>query len=129
MKHTYKDYAQALADTALSHHTPAESKKIAERFLEIVEQNGDRKMLAKIVAHAELLYRRKSGTANVVLESARPLPKSARASIAKHFGSHDAVEEKINPSLIAGVRVTINGEQELDMSFAHKVNNLFKSWS
>lgn len=38
----------------------------------------------------------------------------------------DIVEEKINPILVAGLKVIVNGERQLDMSLAHKLNNIFK---
>lgn len=125
MKRDYKSYAQALAQTALKDLSSTASKKATERFLEIVEKNGDRRQLAKIVTHAELLYMKKSGKHRVVVESAHPLSKSAQSDILKHLERKDVVEEKINPSLLAGVRITINGERELDMSFRRKLNKLF----
>ena len=41
------------------------------------------------------------------------------------FKPKDHVWMSINPSLVAGVRITIDGSSELDQSFKRKVNQLF----
>ncbi len=41
------------------------------------------------------------------------------------FSSSNRVTTHINPALIAGARVTINSEEELDLSFERKVKQLF----
>lgn len=126
MKRDYKSYAQALAEVALKDLSPTDSKHAMENFLALVKKNGDGSMLAKIIAHADSLYMKKGDRRSVIVESARPLSRSAHADIAKHLEKKDIVEEKINPELIAGVRITVNNEHELDMSFSSKVNQLFK---
>lgn len=126
MKRDYKSYAKALAEVALKDLSPTASKHAMENFLAVVKKNGDGAILAKIIAHAEALYMKKGDRRSVVVESARPLSKSAHADVMKHLEKKDVVEEKVNPALIAGVRITVNGERELDMSFATKVNQLFK---
>ncbi|OGZ02334.1 MAG: hypothetical protein A2946_02460 [Candidatus Liptonbacteria bacterium RIFCSPLOWO2_01_FULL_53_13] len=125
MKYHYRIYAKALAATAAKHLSPEAVTKGAHHFLAVLERNGDRAALPKIVALAEELFLKRGGKKKVVVESARPLVAHARAELENKFAKGDVIEEKIVPSLIAGVRITVNGEEQLDMSFSHKMNKLF----
>jgi|SRR3989344_5035858 len=49
----------------------------------------------------------------------------AAEKLKKLFPSSDRVATRINPALIAGARITINSEEEIDLSFERKVKQLF----
>jgi F0F1-type ATP synthase delta subunit len=51
--------------------------------------------------------------------------KGLDAAVKKIAKKSDIVEEKINPDLIAGIKITINDEMQFDGSFAKKVKELF----
>ncbi len=106
MKYKAKEYARAIV----------QAKKFnLQNFLRLLEKNGDVKKLKEIVVLiGKMKYR------NVVIETARNVKTNWR------FGKNDRVEEKINPELVAGARITINGEKQLDFSLKNKLDKVFK---
>lgn len=106
MKYKAKDYARAIVGA---------KKFDVEVFLKLLERNGDQKKLKEIVAWVEKIKYKK-----VIIETAR------KAGVKWHFGKNSIVEEKINPELIAGVRIMVNGEKQLDFSLRNKLEQIFK---
>lgn len=98
-----------------------ETKPDSKQFLSVVEKNGDFSRLNKIVQAIERLAAKEEGGHMVELEFARETDASNKFK----FGPKDRVRVSINPSLVAGVRITIDGTKELDSSFTRKVNQLF----
>ena len=120
MKYAPKDYAKAYL--ALRQ---AKGELDPKRFLDVVKKNGDFGRIDKIVAAIEELAIHEQGGHVVNVELARPAESKTVENLKKKFGPKDQVRISINPSLVAGVRVTIDGTSELDMSFRRKVNSLF----
>ena len=60
------------------------------------------------------------------IETAREMSDSQNELLKHKFSNKDHVEFKINPELVAGVRITVNGEEELNNSLQNKLNKLFK---
>jgi len=111
MKYKPKQYARALMRV---------KKLDISIFLALLKKNGDIKKLKEILIASEKLLLEKSGNKKVVVETAR------KTSAGKQFVEKgDILEEKINPDLIAGVKITINGEQQLDFSMKKILNNIF----
>lgn len=125
MKYQPKFYAQAFAELAAKKLAPAEEKNILSNLLRTVRRNGDERQLPKILEAAERLLREKEGRRKVVLESARPLHKGARDSLSRFLRKDDVVEEKENTALVAGVKIIVNDETQLDFSLASKLKKLF----
>jgi F0F1-type ATP synthase delta subunit len=96
--------------------------EIAKNFLAVVRRNGDEGHLRKILEEASRLARGKSGVRKVTIESARQLNASQKGAM-KHFvRAGDAIEERIDPDLVAGVRVTLDDELQFDGSLKNKLN-------
>lgn len=126
MKHSAHIYAKALAG-AITDPNAKPGEEIVKNFMAIVLKNGDGAHLKKIVTETARLVHRKSGMRDVTLESARPLGEKQKKTALDHFTKpHDAITEKTNPELIAGVRVTVNDELQFDGSLQAKLNTLFK---
>ena len=130
MKYSVHTYAQAFVE-ALEEH--ADAKKgiseaaLGKNFLELVRRNGDEVHLPNILEEASRLVRGKDGSRQVMVESARALT-SAQKSYLKHFMKpNDVVVEKIDPELIAGVKITVNDEMQFDGSLKHKLNKALES--
>jgi F0F1-type ATP synthase delta subunit len=124
MKSSPLNYAIALKSVLDA--TPApEQVAVIRRFVRILSRRGDRVQGPKITQEFEKLVTEAAGGQLVVIESARPLPERALDLLRRHFGDKDRVSLKINPELIAGVRVTINGEKELDNTMAKKLKGMF----
>ncbi len=111
MKYSVTDYAKAYV----------ELKPKTADFVRVVEKNGDFSRLDKIVEAIEKLVTKEEGGRMIHLEFARESDEMNKFK----FGPKDHVKISINPSLIAGVRVTVDGSSELDESFKRKVNQLF----
>ncbi len=118
-KYKAKTYAEALANLDVK----ADEKKVVNNFLRLLERNGDMKKAPEIITQTEKLLLKKSGNKKVVLQLAR---KAADKDIKGEFAKKgDIVQEKINPSLIAGIKVIVDGNKQLDLSLLHKLNNIF----
>lgn len=130
MKNKIKLYAEALAEFMIE---GMDQKKI-EKFLAFLDKNGDMGKAKQILALAESLFIKKTGRRKVILETARKIkPKQKEELIgvlSRGAGSRmagqkgDIAEEKINPDLLAGIKIIINDEQ-LDLSMQNKLNKLF----
>jgi F0F1-type ATP synthase delta subunit len=123
MKYKSKIYARALVDLVLSEKGESEIKKKIGNFLKILEKNGDIKKAKEIISLAENLYSKKTGNKKIVLETARKVNlKNISKGIVKNG---DIILEKINPELIAGVKIIINNEKQLDNSLKNKLDKVF----
>ena len=127
MKYSPQLYAKAFAEAAEGARTAKKQAMFAKRFVEIVIKNGDGHQLKKIAAYAEKLMREKTGKRKIVVENARSL-KQPPAKLFKDFlFRSDIVESKINPQLIAGIKITINDERQFDGSLKRKLDKLFRN--
>lgn len=124
MKHSPEIYARAFLESlgAAPRH---EQGGLMKRFLALVHTNGDWPNAPRILGAVERLVVRERGGRWVRVECARTVRQGLRAMIQRHFGRKDRIEIASNPSLIAGIRVTMDGRQELDYSFQRKLKRLF----
>lgn len=124
MKYSAKTYAQAFTAAVGKPLAPEQEHAIIKNFLALIKKNGDSYNLKKIVAKAEKLLRAKTGKRKVIVETARPVKKleTLLRTITK---KSDIIEERVNPDIIAGVRVTVNDEEQFDGSLKRKLQKLF----
>lgn len=125
MKYSVNNYVEAFYQV-FSGVSAGEKNKTYDSFLRLLKKTGDIKNSKKIL---EALHRKivnDKGGRWIIVEAARELGEARSKSLKKHFSEKDHVEFKINPDLVAGVRITINGEQELDNSLNSKLNKLLK---
>jgi len=123
MKIKPKIYARVLVDVMMSKKNTGNEKKIVDNFLKLLKKNVDVKNAMEIIRLAEVFILQKTGNKKITLETAREI---GRKNIFKEIvRRHDIVEEKINPELIAGIRVTVNGENQLDFSLKNKLDKIF----
>ncbi|MEI6494641.1 MAG: F0F1 ATP synthase subunit delta [bacterium] len=125
MKYSAKQYAVAL-QSVLQATAVLEQDRVIDNFISEVRRNRDDRHLSKIVEEISQLVVKDGGGRNVVVEVAREQDKTLLTTIGKAFTGADRVEYKINPDLVAGLRVTFNGEKEFDNSLAYKIKTLFK---
>jgi len=124
MKYKTKDYAKALVEI-LSDKKIANDKKVAHGFIKLLERQNDLKKSKEIIDLAEFLLAKKNNKKSVVFQTARKLSDSQRNLLLKSTERGDIVKEKINPELIAGVKIIIDDEKQLDQTLLKKINNLF----
>ena len=124
MKYQAHIYAKALVevlgDTAKT--GAKDDALIAKNFLELVARNGDAGHLKKILEEASRFARGRSGVRKVTIESARTLNAAQMETMKRFMKEGDVVEKRIDPNLIAGVRITLNEELQFDGSLKNKLN-------
>jgi len=59
------------------------------------------------------------------LELVRKNSDGKKKSLLHFTHAEDTIEEKVNPELIAGVKITIDEESQLDFSLRRKLDGLF----
>ncbi|RJQ36369.1 hypothetical protein C4552_03720 [Candidatus Parcubacteria bacterium] len=124
MRHTTDRYAAAFL-AAIDEAPAGQHARIVRRFVQAVAKHGDLSRANDIVAAIERRLVKSRGGRWVRVTFARPASNEIVARFRKRFPAPDHVETAVDPSLIAGARVTVDGEEELDMSFARKLNRLF----
>ncbi|OHA09394.1 MAG: hypothetical protein A3B37_02420 [Candidatus Sungbacteria bacterium RIFCSPLOWO2_01_FULL_59_16] len=125
MRYAPKHYAEAFATTIAK--TPAAHwGELIKRFLRAVRKHGDVSRIRQILTAVERRFVTERGGEWIRLEFARPQPERALAILRDHFRARDHVEVVVRPELIAGIRITRNGETELDYSLARKLKKLFR---
>ena len=123
MKYQAHIYAKALVEV-LGDPKVKDDALIAKNFLELVARNGDAGHLGKILEEASRFARSRSGVRKVTIESARTLSAAQMETMKRFMKEGDVVEKRIDPNLIAGVRITLNEELQFDGSLKNKLNRV-----
>ena len=127
MKYSVHDYAKAL-DEAIA-DPKAKHDAIIKNFLALVRRNNDEGRLKKILAEAARLSRKWPGAQGnmreVIVESARPLRKAQEKMLQQFIKPGDIVRYKVNPELVAGVKIVVNDEMQFDGTMKAKLDKLF----
>jgi F0F1-type ATP synthase delta subunit len=131
MKYSPHTYAKALVAVLADVRTKRgggdderEDARIADNFVALVRRNGDEGNLPRILEEASHLARGIGGVRRVVLESARPFTAAQRKHAGTFLTEGDIVVEKVDPTLIAGIRITVNDELQFDGSLRKKLARL-----
>ena len=115
---TPKQYAQAFIE--------AKSAVSVERLVQLIRKNGDWSRRTKIVHAIEDAWRTKLGKSLVVIASARPLTEKQRALFVEKFPEQKFdVMYRVDPELIAGVRIEIDHEHQIDSSLQMITKKMF----
>jgi F0F1-type ATP synthase delta subunit len=124
MRYSIDQYAKALA-AAILEAKPGNEAVIQKNFQELLRRNSEETRAKKILDLAGRLLRAKKGNREVIFESARTLTPAHKKELGKFLKAEDQMALRVNPSLIAGVRVTIDGEYEFDGSLRGKLDKIF----
>ena len=127
MKYPASTYAKALVEALTTAKGSEDKRAMADRFVALVRLSDDEAHLPKILDQADRLLRRENGTRRLVVESARALDAKLKQLVASLANQGDAIEEKINPDLIAGIKITANDEMQFDASLKRKLDDVFGS--
>jgi len=126
MRYPAHIYAKALIDVIKS-SKPEDEGRIIKNFTKLIQNNGDETHSRKIIEETARLSRKNSGTHNVVIESARAMSSNNKKGVANFIKPGDTVIEKINPELIAGTRIVIDDEMQLDGTLKGKLDKVFEN--
>ncbi|MDP3956432.1 MAG: F0F1 ATP synthase subunit delta [bacterium] len=99
---------------------------IVKNLVRAASKYGGDGYLRQISNEVLRLYRKERGFKKIVLYSARPLSKKLHSALIEPFNKSDEVQEKVNPELIAGVKIVIDEELSLDNTLKRKLEVLFK---
>ncbi len=124
MKYSSKTYAKALVELISEKKSPADVKKHLAGFLDFLAKNGDMKKAKEIISLTENLWYKKTGKRKITLETAHKISK--KNILKDFFQDGDMVAEKVNPELIAGIKVVVNNEKQLDFSLKSKLEQIFQ---
>lgn len=120
-------YAHAFLK-ALKSAKRGEEETLIARFLTLVRKNGDWGRRKEIAAACERLWRREHGRPLALIEFARTPTQELRHRVERLIeGLRSDMQEAVNPSLIAGVRITLNDEEQLDGSLKRILRKLFQA--
>lgn len=99
--------------------------EVVSGFVRLLKKTGDIKHSKKILEaiHKKLVNEKGGKWVNV--ETARE-SSLKKISLKHSFSDKDHLELSINPELVAGVRITVDGQEELNNSLQNKLNRLFK---
>lgn len=129
MKVKLKIYAKALAEVILSKPASAEAsvwqRKIADNFLKFLIKTGKEKKAKEILNLAEDFILAKQGKRKIIFETARKITSDQKKLLHGIAETGDKVQEKINPELIAGVKIIINDSKQFDGSLLSKMSRIF----
>ncbi|MBI2064803.1 MAG: F0F1 ATP synthase subunit delta [Candidatus Yanofskybacteria bacterium] len=121
MRYSVNNYVGAF--TQIIKEIPRE--KAINGFLRLLAKTGDIKHSKKILTAIHKKIINEDGGKWIDIEAARePMPK--REMLKNKFSKKDHINFIINPELVAGVRITVNGEEELNNTLRNKLNKLFK---
>lgn len=124
MRYSIRQYAEALL-LALEDKNKQERREVIGRFLAVLRKKRDGAKLARIIKTLELLYLKKTGFHKIVLESASPPVLKIKTEVEKILGKKIFFEERINPELLAGIRILVDEELFIDASAKRRLDTLF----
>ncbi|MBI2610089.1 F0F1 ATP synthase subunit delta [Candidatus Giovannonibacteria bacterium] len=125
MRYTPEIYATALNQVLKEDMHNAD--ELLKRFKETLQKNGDANGAEKIIEAFKRIKVQEEGGKFIRVEVARKEALGNARSFAKFASKKDLIDYKINPRLVAGTRIQIDSELELDNSFERKVRKLFQN--
>lgn len=120
-----KIYTKALAEIILQ-KKEVQDKIIAVNFLKLLEKEGLRSKVKEIISLAENLFLAKQGKHRIIFETAREITSGQKKILHEIAKKGDVIEEKINPDLIAGVKIIINNERQFDASMLKNLQQIYE---
>lgn len=128
MRYAPRLYARALVKILGATRTTEAKLKVLKRLITVVKRHGDERHLTKIAAALEQEFLKQSGRRRVTIETARPLAEPEQRKIQKLLQPTDVVTKEVLPELMAGFRLTINNERQLDGTLQKKLNCLISNF-
>ncbi|MCX6720496.1 MAG: F0F1 ATP synthase subunit delta [Candidatus Staskawiczbacteria bacterium] len=121
-----KLYAEALAEIIIEKKAegPERSRRIVANFVKLLVGAGYENKAKEILELVEDMLLQKQGKRKITFETARKSTPSQNKLLEKFVKKGDILKEKINPELIAGVKIVINEERQFDNSMQSKLNNI-----
>ena len=126
MRYSSRMYAAAFAASLRGANAQDYERRVS-RFVALLAKNGDLGRAGAVVEEFEKITSQRNGGHYITLEFARAVDKEKESALKTQFSEKDIFKRTITPSLIAGVRMTVDGDRELDVSLAGKLTQLFRN--
>lgn len=119
-----KLYAKALAEIVSK--KGIDEKKVINNFVKLLVSSGYEGRSKEILDLTEDIILAKQGKRKITFETARKTTASQNKLLENFVKKGDIVNEKINPELIAGIKIIINDSKQFDGSLQSKLQKI--SW-
>ena len=123
MRYTVTQYSEALA-AALADAAAQARPQMIRRFLTLLQKNKDVKLLGAIIRKTERRWLADQNLHKVSMTSASPIPPAVKKEIEGALVKKPMWEEKIDPSLLGGMRILIDDELLIDASARHRLDRM-----
>ena len=120
MKYSINNYVDALIETLA---VSEKNDEVISNLFKLLKKSGDIRHSKKIIEAVHKKLVNSEGGKWITIETARN--SASTDELRNKFSEKDYVELKINPELVAGVRITLNEEQELNNSMNKKLKRMF----
>ena len=124
MRYSPKQYAESWWDLKREPEGK-DNQGLMNKFLRVIQKRGDWKKIGLILREIEKLYLISSHTLKVDIESPVPLSSSIKDKIISILGKPVLFREKIEPELLAGVKILINNETLIEATAKRKLDEMF----
>ena len=118
-----KLYAKALSE--ILSEKKFDEKKVINNFVKLLVSSGYEKKAKEILDMAEEMLLAKQNKKSIIFETARKITAGQKKILESFAKEGDLIKEKINPELIAGVKIIINNSKQFDNSLKSKLQNIF----
>lgn len=125
MRYSPKQYAKALYES-LKEAKEDEVDLVFKNFYGILLRNNDLKIINKIIEKIEEIDKEKRGVVEVEVTGAKEIDKDLVSKLRNLIGKKAEIQEKVDPSLIGGLKIQIN-DLLIDGSIKAKLNKLKRS--
>lgn len=124
MKYTARQVAHAYC-ASLEKKTEKEREALAKRFPRVLARLGMSTHARLILREIEKLKLKEKGYSLVEIEAPDSIPAGLSGEIEVALGKKIHISEKINPDVIAGLRILIDDELFVDASARTQIERLF----
>ncbi len=125
MRNTAKQYTEALYEV-IKDKGLVEQKKIIRNFLQLLKKRHVKASSNSMLRYFEKCYLKDHDMRKVEVESMNPLSDILKSDIKKSVGKQVLLYEKINPDLLAGIKMIVDNSLLIDASAKTKLAVLFK---
>lgn len=122
MKYTSRQYAQAFFEI-YKDKPAAKRKTVLRNFLSILQKKRDWPRLGLILKEVERLNLQAEGLKKVEVETASP-SKTLRGELEAILGEKLFIKERVNPDILAGIKILINDEILIDASAGYQLERM-----
>ena len=122
MKNNTTLYAKALAE--ILSQKEFDKEKIVKNFVKLLIDNGCESKSEEILTLTQDLLLQKEGKRKIMFETARAVTPGQKKLIESMVKKGDVINEKINPELIAGIKIIINSSVQFDASLQSKLQKI-----